>query len=101
MFFESEVDRIKRKLFETAVHVPKHEHVDVPSGASDLEFDQHRWAFVHFDGFHDHLHRIWPYGPWRLERRSDPYLSLFKNDAGPTVGIAYRVFYNSLHVGAE
>lgn len=38
-------------------------------------------------------------GPWRLQQKSDPYLSIGDNSDGPIAGLRYNVFYNSTVVG--
>lgn len=101
----SEYKDKQNRLFNTKPHVPQHQEIELPepgdglAWASDME--EHMWAFTCFRNYPNYIQKfnspgeVYDCGPWCLEQKSDPFLSLNGHIDGPVIGLRYQLYYNS------
>lgn len=108
-YSDAEYENWRALLFDTPIYEPKHSDIELPSPGDGLgwvtQMEEVKWGFTYFADFHKFVHQFHapdePYdcGPWRLERIADPYIRLPYGCDDPTLGLRYRVFYNSACTG--
>lgn len=106
---DSEYNNHIALLFDTPVHQPKHQKIELPSLDDGLawaaQLDKSLWAYEYFDDYPDYIHLLcnsdedYRFGPWRLEQRSDWTIMMGGIESGPVAGLGYQLYYNSCRIG--
>jgi hypothetical protein len=106
----AECDEVRRALFETQPIEVRHHEVNLPNVNESIakfgSLEENIWAFRYFSGFAEKINNIFRSseengsGPWRLQLYKSAELSLpYGAMEGPTYGLRFQVYYNSMPVG--